>query len=447
MDPSLGPLSRAAAVAEPHDNDFLALALAAHWSPAWGRLTLSLGALDHDVSTTYDASGAPALLMAPGAHGATFEDGNEIRGVVGEMRLSSIGAGRLHWTLGAFGALGDQRLDAELTPGEPVAGYEEHRRDRLREGALFGEASYDVTRTLTLTLGGRAFGSQLRTRSEISIDGPVRAFAGRTHQGGFAPKLMAAWRPAPGMTFYVQAAEGYRTAGFNTSGPAGQVFGAAPGAPQPLRRYGGDELWNYEAGARWRSADLGLTVRVAAFRAEWRDIQADLILPSGLPFTANLGDGSSRGFEIEAAWSRGGFSVGGNLVRQDPDLTRPAAGLPARDDTGLPGVPKLSAAATAGYTLDLPGDRALDLQASYAWVGRSRLAFDATTAPSMGGYGDLRMAATLRSGPTDLRLYMDNVLNRRGDTLAFGNPFTFRTSQQATPQRPRTVGLRVGRAF
>lgn len=446
-DPTQGPLRRSAAVAEPHDNDFLALALTARWSPSWGRLTVSLGVLDHDVGTTYDASGAPPQLMAPGAHGATFEDGNEIRGVVGEARLSSVGAGRLHWTIGAFGSLGDQRLDAELTPVEPVAGYDEARRDRLREGAVFGQVSYDVTPTVTLTVGGRAFGSQLRTRSAVSIDGPVRTFAGRTHQGGFAPKLMAAYRPVPGVTVYLQAAEGYRTAGFNTSGPAGQVFGASPGEAQPLRRYGGDQLWNYEAGARWRSADLGLAVRIAAFEARWRDIQADLILPSGLPFTANLGDGASRGVEMEASWSRGSLSLGGNFVLQDPELTRPAAGLPARASNGLPGVPRLSAAMTGSYTWRLPHDRALDLQASYAWVGRSRLAFDATTAPSMGGYSDLRLAATLRSGPTDVRLYVDNALNRRGDTLAFGNPFSFRTNPQETPQRPRTVGLRAALAF
>lgn len=442
--PEVGALARATASAEPHDNDFLALALAAHWTPDWGHLTLSVGALDHDVGTTYDAAGAPAALG--GGAGALFKDNNEIRGLVSEARLGSVGSGRWHWTLGAFNALGDQRLDAAMAPAAGAAGYSERRRDRLLESAVFGQLSYDLTDDLTLTLGGRAFRSRLKTRSEVEAAGGRRAFEGRTRDSGVAPRLLLAYRPAPGLTLYAQAAEGYRTPGFNTSGPLGQAFGDAGGA-QPLRRYSGDELWSYEAGARWRPDDLGLTVRAAVFQANWTDIQADLILASGLPFTANLGDGRSRGVELEATWRHGPLTLAGNLVRQDPELRRPAPGLPIRADIGLPGVSDFNYAATATWTADLASDRTLDLTASYAHVGGSRLTFDAGTAPAMGDYGDLRLAATLHARSWSLRLSVDNALDRRGDTLAFGNPFTFRTQTQATPQRPRTVGLGLTRSF
>lgn len=447
VDPALGGLTRSTASAEPHDNDFLALAVTARWSPSWGRLVVTVGALDHDVGTTYDAAGAPGALLAPGARGQTFSDDNEIRGVVGEVRLSSVGPHRLYWTIGAFAAFGDQRLDSVLTPTALAAAYKEVRRDRLRESALFGEVSYDLTDTFTVTAGGRGFESELKTKSSITLGAPVRNFSGRTRPGGFAPKVLAAWRPTPGLTLYAQAAEGYRTAGFNTGGPAGQTFGVASRSPQPLRRYLGDELWNYEAGARWRAPELGLGLRVAVFQADWRDIQADLILPSGLTYTANLGDGRSRGGEIEATWTRGGLSLAANLVHQDPELHHPAAGLPPPPNAALPGVPRISYAANVAYALGLGAERSFDLSASYAYVGHSRLALGATTASTMGGYGELRLAGTLQAGPTALKLYVDNALNQRGDTLAFGNPFTFRTSQQATPQRPRTVGLRISRTF
>jgi outer membrane receptor protein involved in Fe transport len=441
-----GPLARTTLAAEPHDNDFLALSLTSRWSPAWGRLTASVGALDHDVTTTYDASAAPANLVPPGAHPETFKDSNHIRGLVSEVRVASVGAGRLHWTAGVFYAFGVQKLDGVLAPLEPVAGYAEVRKDRLRESAAFGEVSYDVTPALSLTAGGRVFESRLKTRSAVSLATPVRTFAGRTGDSGFAPKLLAAYRPVPGLTVYVQAAEGYRTSGFNTAGPAGQAFGASSGDLQPLRNYADDELWNYEAGVRWRWPDLGVMVRAAAFQANWEDIQADLVLPSGLPFTANLGDGRSRGVELEGSYVRGALSLSANVVRQNPELRRPAPGLPTRRDTGLPGVPDLSYAATALYSLPLEGRR-LDLSASYAYVGHSHLTFDALTAPRMGAYGELRLAATLSSGAYSLRLSVENALDRRGDTLAFGNPFTYRTEAQQTPQRPRTVGLRASRRF
>lgn len=445
-DPAVGSLSRSSAIAQPHDNDFVAGALGARWSPSWGRLTLSLGALDHDVGTTYDATAAPMALVPAGARPRSFTDRNEIRALVAEGRAASTGPGRLQWRVGLFAASGDQTLEGRLLTVEGPAGYAEARRDRLREAAAFGEVSYDLTPTLTATAGGRLFQSRLHTRSEVSLVAPVRAFRGTTRYNGFAPRLVLAYRPAPDVTLYVQAAEGYRTPGFNTSGPAGQDF-AEPGGAQPLRRYAGDELWSYEGGARWRSPDLGLAVRLAAFRADWTDIQADILLPSGLPFTANLGDGSSRGIEAEATWRRGPLELASNLVWQEPELRRPETGLPARADTGLPGVPKISYAASAAYSRAMAGGWDLEMRATFAYVGRSRLVFDAATAPEMGGYGDLRLAATLSGRDVRARLFVDNLLDRQGDTLAFGNPFLLRTKTLSTPQRPRTIGLQISRSF
>lgn len=447
VDSALGRRARSALVLEPHDNDFLAAAFDGKWSPDWGRLTFSFGALDHDVGTTYDAARAPAGLIAPGARGQSFHDENEIRSLVSEVQVSSVGAGKLHWTLGAFASRGDQRIHGELEPATSVVRYVETRRDHLSEGAVFGELSYDLTPTISVTGGGRAFRSSLRTRSTVSFAAPDVVFRGRSRDTGIAPKILLAYRPIQGLTLYAQAAEGYRTGGFNTGGPTDQNYSASSGDLQPLRRYGGDELWNYEAGVRWTSPVLGLALRAAAFQADWQDIQADLILPSGLGFTGNLGNGRSRGLEVEGAWTHGALTLGGNLVRQDPELRRGASGLPARKETGLPGVPRLSFAANMAYAVELPQDRSLDLTLNYAWVGRSRLALDPSAVASMGGYGDLRLAATLRAGPADLGLFVENALNRHGDTLAFGNPFSFRTLQQATPQRPRTMGVRVARSF
>jgi hypothetical protein len=44
-------------------------------------------------------------------------------------------------------------------------------------------------------------------------------------------------------------------------------------------------------------------------------------------------------------------------------------------------------------------------------------------------------------------VFVSNPLDDRSDTFAYGNPFTFGQVQQSTPQRPRTIGLRLGAAF
>lgn len=445
--PAAGSLARATAGREPHDNDFLALDLGARWRPAWGELALSLGATDHDVGSRYDASGAPAALVQAGAAPVTYVDDNEIRGLVMEARLSSRLDRRLQWLAGVFTAEGDQRLKARLTDIRGAAAYDESRRDRLTESALFGEAAYAFTPTLTVTLGGRLFASSLRTHSTVDALGVARDFRGETSARGFAPKLVMAYAASSRWSVYAQAAEGYRTPGFNTSGPAGQTFAATPGAVQPLRRYAGDELWSLEAGARWSSADGAWRLRVGGFQAVWRDIQTDLLLPSGLPFTANVGDGRSTGLEAEGAYDRGGLAVAANLTVQRPELDRPDPGFPNRIDSHLPGVPALSYSLRVSYSWPVSTSWAVDIAASYAYVGSSRLTFDAVTAPRMGDYGEVRLRAGLRSARLRASLFVDNLVDSRGDTFAYGNPFTIRTSAQPTPQRPRTVGLVLGRSF
>ena len=38
-------------------------------------------------------------------------------------------------------------------------------------------------------------------------------------------------------------------------------------------------------------------------------------------------------------------------------------------------------------------------------------------------------------------------VNERGDTFAFGNPFSRARARQSTPLRPRTIGVGVSRTF
>ena len=450
-EPAIGARVRSTPVAQPHDNDFLAVSLSAHRTLAWADLTASLGMLDHDVATTYDASRASAALSAAGLGGSLVRpidliDENQIRTLTGETRLASIGAGRLQWLVGAFSAMGEQHLDAGLSV-EGGAGYHEQRRDRLFESALFGEVSYDLTPDLTVSAGGRAFNSLLRTSSQIALAAPLRRFEGRARDIGFSRKLRIVYRISPGFSLYGVAAEGYRTDGFNTAGPPGQVFADLPETFQPMRRYGGDELWSYEAGVRWRAADGHAAVRLAGFFADWQDIQANLLLPSGLPFTANLGDGRSLGVELEATYAVGPLRLSANGVLQESELTHPDPGLGALEHDTLPGVPAVSFAVAAGYETSLTRDWSLNLDAGYAFVGRSRLAIDATTSARMGGYGGLRLGASAHTETFSVGLTIDNALDSRGDTLAFGNPFSFRARAQSTPQRPRTLSVSLGRRF
>jgi hypothetical protein len=59
----------------------------------------------------------------------------------------------------------------------------------------------------------------------------------------------------------------------------------------------------------------------------------------------------------------------------------------------------------------------------------------------MGDYTSVRAALKAQSERVTVRLAADNIFGSKGDTFAYGNPFSLKLSPQNTPQQPRTVTL------
>ena len=130
-----------------------------------------------------------------------------------------------------------------------------------------------------------------------------------------------------------------------------------------------------------------------------------------------------------------------------PELESVNPGVPGRRDLGLAGAPRGSASLSARYERPL-GDRLnIGLDTRLTYVGRSRLSFDAATAPAMWDYVAERLGLSLSAERWDLSVAVDNSFDGAGDTFAYGNPFTLKSMRQTTPQRPRSisVSLRVQR--
>ena len=91
----------------------------------------------------------------------------------------------------------------------------------------------------------------------------------------------------------------------------------------------------------------------------------------------------------------------------------------------------------------------LDAEASaqFSYVGHSYLTFDGGAGNAMGGYASGRVALALGAKAWRATAYVDNVADERGNTFAYGNPFSRSRATQATPLRPRTVGLALARSF
>ncbi len=178
----------------------------------------------------------------------------------------------------------------------------------------------------------------------------------------------------------------------------------------------------------------------------WNRVQSDQLLPDGLPYTANLGDGRDFGGEVEADIRPDAhWRLQANATLSEPDLTRPNPAFAAAPDNGLPGVPTFSGGASVSYLRPLGEGLSLRLQGSYAYVGASRLTLDATTSAAMGNYGFARFSAELEARDWTFGLDLRAPLTGLGDTFAYGNPFTFRDFPETTPQRPATVTFRIAR--
>ncbi|THD51086.1 TonB-dependent receptor [Phenylobacterium sp.] len=441
--------SRNVALQEPHDNDFSEAHVGVAGRLDWADVKWTTALVSHHITSRYDATSDPPVPVPSGP--AAFDDSDGIRSLVSEATFTSKDDAPVQWLGGLFFSHSIQTVDLKLTSlatANPLLAFKEARRDRLDEGAAFGETIWPLSTLLSLTLGGRLFTSTSHVSSAIQapLNGTQSSFTGGVAHLGFAPKIVLSYARSPNVLLYLQAAEGYRSGGVNTTGVPGQAFDPAGGV-EPNRYYSGDELWNLEAGLRASSLDGRLVVRAAAFEAIWQNIQSDELLPSGLPFTANIGDGRNTGVEFEGRYSDGPLVLRMNFLVNAPELDHANPEFPTRSESGLAGVPDASGGASAHYSWPLSANRSFELDGRYAYVGRSHLTFDEVISPRMGGYATGRLAASVATLSWRLTLAVDNPADERGNTFAYGNPFTLRTTQQITPLRPRTVSVSVRTAF
>lgn len=442
----LGPRIRDSSVREPHDSDFEHVSLTLTGGGDWGRVTGAVSQRSHHYDSRYDATAASAFYGLDGVP-AAFDEDKGIDLTVAEVTYATPGDYRLHGLAGAFASYGAIRLASTLGPvsDRSPAVYAERRRDEINEAALFGEVTFDATTRLSVTAGLRWFDFSFTTNSTVT-QGAGRRLASRSAEdAGFSPKLQVTYDMRPGLLVYAQATEGYRPGGFNTAGQLGQVFDA-PGTP--ARRYASDELWTYELGAKFRAFDGRLQGRAAVFRATLESVQSDQYLADGMAYTANIGNGANRGFEVEMAVRvNERLDLRAAALLNDPEVTTFNPAFSAGKSAALPGVSRATASFGVDYQRALAAGPTLRLQGQASYVGASSLTFGADEAQPMGGYLGLRGVASLTTPDWTLSATLDNPLNSHADTFAFGNPYLLSRDQVITPPRPRTLSLRFSKRF
>jgi iron complex outermembrane recepter protein len=375
-----------------------------------------------------------------------LNDTTDLKSFTQELRLGSKGAGPLQWLVGAFYADTDRKYAQRLpTPGYdsftdavlgagtsaavangfgPNSPYNADLPYNLKQVAVFGEFSYDVTRQLTATAGARYYDyKEERTFRTGGLFSDTSNQFDKTKSDGYSPRVLLAYKMTPGVTWNAQASRGFRLGGVNDplnvplcTAQDRAIFGG-------YQRFSDESLWNYEVGVKMQQR--ALTLNAAAFHTQMKDLQVTLDAGScSSRVVFNVPKAHSTGLELEATLRPTDsleFGLSGSAVNAEFDSTvRDGTGAVLggiREGNRLPSVPKLQVTASVTYNFNL-GGRESYVTASYQHVGsRFTQPSDQENNPRTFVHGLPFQGAPATAATTlDLELPAYNLLNVSGGT-------------------------------
>lgn len=409
-------LQRPAQPAEPHDNDFTMASLRVAGKLGGADLVYAGNWVDHDVSSTLDASDLSAAAFGIPAP-ALYVEQRRNRLFDQEVRLSRTQDSGLSWLAGL------SLMDVRNHLSGVIQGAREQTVATGIQGVVevsaFGEIRVPLTGGLSASIGGRLFHSRMeeergakRARVEVAVS-----------RSGFTPSLALSWQAGRRDFLYLRYAGALRPGGL-TQTSAGSA-----------ERFTSDELQTFEAG--WRhSASTRLTVNADAFLTTWSHMQSDYLLTDGLIGTRNVGDARIYGVEASVDWTPArGWALSAGLVGQSALLTSTSGGVQI-EDRHLPVIPDWKARLGLSRSFALFGwsGRA---GAHVTYLSPSRLSFDPGLDRRMGDYALADADLSFSHGAWGIRLSGSNLFDCKADSFAFGNPFALGKGPQYTPLRPR----------
>ncbi|MGC2032992.1 MAG: TonB-dependent receptor [Steroidobacteraceae bacterium] len=280
------------------------------------------------------AFGLPWPLVAVAAdHNIINTDQNVL---TEDLRLQSAGSDQpLQWTLGfSFVDSRQRNYNPEISPylptllaGSPLGpvvllpgnlSYIGDERSTDKQLALYGQATYQIVKWLSVTAGARV----ARDSDDYSIyqtgffAGGTSFVSGSQSQTVKDPKIGVNFQLNDDNLLYVSAAKGDRVGGVNAPFP---LTGACLSLLNQIGLNGipptfqGDSLWSYEIGSKNRLFDDHLVLQASAFHIDWSNVQQAVSLPPNLcaeTFTSNLGKATSNGADLQVTALIGGLELG-----------------------------------------------------------------------------------------------------------------------------------------
>ncbi len=447
------------------------------WDASIANITSLTSYAKYDSSFQEDATGllaAPGLTFGTALGGAYGQPGgialrqNQIESLekfTQEVRIASkpqsaISGLRLDWQLGGFytneKTIFDQNFNPYTLTGTALAPTVTGSfiDGRYREFAVFGETTLYFGKLFDISLGGRWADnkqSAVTTNPATLFTGPVAVSSpsAPSAESVFTYSVAPRLHLGRDTLVYGRIASGYRPGGPN---PA---FGVLPAN---LRSFASSTTTNYELGLRTALIDRKVTIDVAVFQIDWKNIQVltTYVDPvTSAPSSVNTNGASARSKGVE--WNFGltpvkGLHFGILGAYTDATFTSPIPSNGSNAGDQLPYVPKWTNTANADYEFPAFSDYSASFGASWSYVGRRNTDPTARTditssRVNLPSYNLIDLRAGLNNASYSVQLYIRNLFDERG-VLGYANAAgPTATYGSAVFVQPRTFGIRAGYKF
>jgi iron complex outermembrane receptor protein len=464
-DSNLEGLRQARYLDEPKIDEFTLYNVTADYDLGWAHLLSSTSYFDRGFVEARDLTDFVAAVFGlESSPPGTLDDRTEVGEFTQELRIASSGDSRLQYVLGAY----YNKRERDFTQSFIIDGFSAETgipidqdmffvkfdEDSEQQLAVFGDLKYSLTESLQISAGLRWFDIEQESigRDDGLFNGGPSADFSSAQEDGISPKFLMSYSPGGDALLYASAAKGFRP-GSPIVPPPESVCGddlAELGITSNVRQIESDELWNYEVGNKLTLADGRMTINTAAFYADWKKIPQGVLLPCGFGILRNVGQASSKGFELEtSAAPFDDLQLSAAVGYVDARLEADAPELGGVKGDRLTESPEWTYSASAQWSFPIARYQAY-VRGDYQYVDSVNTTFSET--PVLPGNLSTRPAYSIANFRFGLHMdgweaavFLNNAFDERA-ILTFQNFGTPGVSQLTT-NRPRTIGLSVRLGF
>ena len=486
-DPSLGELKSQSFTPDHGDDDFDLTSLTVTGRLGGLEMVYAGSFLDRTVEAISDYSGysdngpyMPYYICAPGyatcgTPDLFLDQYYNVERTTHEFRLSTDIDKPLRGIIGIFAddtetiERGNWNYVASIAngfvPNAPVAGstasdpsvrnpgvtfFNDFTRNK-EEMSFFGEVAYDVTDSVTASVGARRYDIELAlagssnygsrsvtTTSGNNVDARLLGRSPADFQDTIW-KFNVQWNVNDEIMLYSTWSEGYRPGGFNRNGGQGA---SATSAGIPFF-YESDDVTNLEFGWKTELMDGNLRFNGSVYQIDWEGMQVitlDFDI-SNTAFINNTADAEIQGIEIDSIWAAtDNFTLFANVSYNETEMTRVPPNIVSINAEGTPLAlaPELQYVFRGRYEWSLDNNAGAFAQLSYHYTDETISSVLADASYKQDSY--TTVSATLGYSRDDwsITLFGENLTDELADLFISGEDNILKT----TPNRPRTIGLR-----